>query len=131
MAYNTKQKDLILNIIKNKNKTFTVKDIYNELKNKVGLTTIYRFIYELEDNGVLEKYVGDNNIVYYQYLEECEKDNHFYLKCDKCGGMIHVDCDCIKDLSEHINKYHKFFVSNNHIIINGICKNCLEENVVC
>ena len=38
-SYNTKQKDLILNIIKNQKHAFTIKDIYKELNSNVGLTT--------------------------------------------------------------------------------------------
>ena len=32
MSYKTKQKDLIVDIIKKRNKEFTVKDIYDDLK---------------------------------------------------------------------------------------------------
>ncbi len=131
MSYNTKQKDLILNVIKNKKSSFIVKDIYEELNKKVGLTTIYRFIDELLSLGVIDKSISSNNTVYYRYLEKCSHDNHFYLKCDNCGEMIHVDCDCIKDLSKHINEKHQFFLNNNHIIINGICKKCLKEGNLC
>ena len=41
-SYNTKQKDLILETIKNRNSEFSAKDIYNDLNKKIGLTTIYR-----------------------------------------------------------------------------------------
>ena len=44
MSYNTKQKNLILDVLKKKNNEFTIKDIYDDLDKKVGLTTIYRFI---------------------------------------------------------------------------------------
>ena len=123
-SYNTKQKDLILKIIKEKKTMFTVKDIYNELKEKVGLTTIYRLIDKLVLEGIIIKNIGKDNVTYYQYLEHCEHENHFYLKCDKCGCMVHIDCDCINDLSSHILKKHNFKLSKKNIIINGICSNC-------
>ena len=77
--YTTKQKDLILDIIKKKKKEFTIKEIYNELDKKVGLTTIYRLVDKLVDNNTLNKYIGKDNTTYYQYLESCEHENHFYL----------------------------------------------------
>ena len=54
-TYNTKQKELILNIIKKQKKEFTVKDIYNEVKNKTGLTTVYRLIDKLVEEGIVTK----------------------------------------------------------------------------
>ena len=125
-SYNTKQKEKILNIIKNKKKEFTAKDIYNDLNKKVGLTTIYRLIDKLVKEHKLTKSINDNNITYYQYLEECNNMNHFYLKCINCGELIHIDCECIDALSNHLFKSHNFIPNKEHIIINGICKKCSE-----
>ena len=125
MKYNTKQKDLILNSIKDIHREFTIKDIENKLNNKVGLTTIYRLIDELVLEGRVNKSIT-NNITYYQYLEDCIEDNHFYLKCEKCSSLIHVDCDCIVDFVNHIYKEHHFKINKNKIIINGLCNKCLK-----
>ena len=124
--YNTKQKDLILDLIKKEKKTFTIKDIYEKLNNEVGLTTIYRLVDKLVDDNLLNKEISKDNITYYQYLEECSEENHFYLKCDSCGRVIHIDCDCIKDLTDHILKKHRFKPNEEHIIINGKCNNCIK-----
>lgn len=123
-TYNTKQKELILNIIKKQKKEFTVKDIYNEVKNKTGLTTVYRLIDKLVEEGIVTKNIGKDNKTKYIYLEKCEEENHFYLKCKNCKTMKHVDCDCIKELLNHILINHKFTADKKNIIINGICENC-------
>ena len=120
--YNTKQKEIILDVIKKRKKEFTVKDIYTEVDGKIGLTTIYRLVDKLVEEGRLNK-----NENYYQYLEHCDCDNHFYLKCNKCGSLIHVDCDCISELIEHISKDHQFKPDKEKIIINGLCKECLGK----
>lgn len=122
--YNTKQKDEILDTIKKMNKAFLIKELYVKLNEKVGLTTIYRFIDKMVENEELYKYIGEDNNTYYQYLEKCDCNNHFYLKCINCGNMIHVDCDCIKELSNHITKEHNFIPNKENIIINGICSKC-------
>lgn len=125
MTYNTKQKDKILDIIKSYNREFTIKDIYNDLDG-VGLTTIYRYIDKLVNNNILKKNVDENNVTCYEYLEDCSNDNHFYLKCDKCKKMIHIDCDCINELKEHIKLEHNFKL-NEKLIINGLCEVCKNE----
>ena len=125
-SYNTKQRELILNTIKKQTKEFTIKDIYKEVKKEAGLTTIYRLIDKLVNDNIIRKTLEKDNKTYYQYLEKCEEENHFYLKCDKCKNMQHIDCDCIKDLSNHILKNHKFKTNKENIIINGLCNKCIK-----
>ena len=83
-TYNTKQKELILDIIKKQKREFTVKDIYNEVNNKTGLTTVYRLIDKLVKESIITKTIGKDNKTKYQYLEKCSQNNHFYLKCKNC-----------------------------------------------
>ena len=122
-SYNTKQKELILKTIKRHKQEFRVKEIYEELKNETGLTTIYRLIDKLVSDGVVSKNIT-NDETYYQYLEKCKEDNHFYLKCEHCKKIVHVDCDCIKDLASHIEGNHKFKMNFEHLVINGLCDKC-------
>ena len=127
--YHTKQKELVLNIIQEQTKEFTVQEIYQKLNNCVGLTTIYRIIDRLVDQKIINKYIGKDNITYYQYLKECLEKNHFYLKCDNCKEFFHIDCDCIEELSDHIKKQHQFQLNQENIVIHGICKNCRKKEV--
>ena len=48
------------------------------------------------------------------------------VKCNNCGNLIHIDCDCIKELINHIYNEHNFRMSQEHIIINGICQECMK-----
>jgi Fur family ferric uptake transcriptional regulator len=126
-TYKTKQKDTLLETIKKYKHEFTVKDLYNDLNKEVGLTTIYRFVEKLEHTGNLTKSIGNDNTTYYQYLENCNHENHFFLKCEKCGVIDHIDCDCITELTNHILNNHKFVPKKDHIIIDGICEKCNKE----
>ena len=121
--YKTNQKEKILSVIKELEYDWTIKDLYKRLDG-VGLTTIYRYINSFVLNGTISKNIGNNSITYYRYLNECKEDNHFYLKCDSCGKLEHIDCDCIKDLTKHILKEHEFTTNKDHIILNRICKKC-------
>lgn len=125
--YHTKQKDIIYNLIKKQKYEFTIKDIYNQIKDRVGLTTIYRLVDKLVEEGRLSKYITKDNMTYYQYLEECNQMNHFYLKCEQCGIIIHIDCNCIEEMSKHILIEHKFLTNKMNIVINGICQNCANK----
>lgn len=128
--YKTNNKENILKYIKSLNKSFCVKDLYELMINNnenIGLTTIYRYLDELCKKELLKKNVNDDNIVMYQYLEECNHDNHFNLQCRVCGKLYHVDCDCIKDICAHLNKKHNFIIDTKNILIPGVCDNCKGE----
>ncbi len=124
--YHTKQKKVIYDLIENMNCAFTVKDIYQKVSSDISSATVYRFIDQLVSDGVLSKYEGKDHSIYYQYIKHCDCLNHVYLRCDKCGSLVHVECDFMEELSEHIFYHHQFFPNKDHIIINGICKNCLK-----
>lgn len=124
-SYRTKQKEKILEIIRNYDREFTVKDIYDLVKDDASLTTIYRLVEKLMIDGHLSKWIGDDNNTYYQYMDDCSCIHHFYLKCVCCGSLIHINCDCVDDLVKHIYDNHHFEPDDNRIIINGTCEKCL------
>lgn len=126
MTYNTKQKDIILNYLKeNKDKCLTSNEIYDYLKkdNKIGLTTIYRFLNKLENENLIKKY-NDKKEATYQYIDSDECKNHIHLKCMKCNCVIHLECNEATSLTKHIQDEHNFNIDST---IFGICKECQDE----
>ena len=53
-TYKTRQKELVLDVIKNFKNDFTIKEIYEKLNQNVGLTTIYRTISKLVEEGKIK-----------------------------------------------------------------------------
>ena len=127
--YKTKQKDIILDIIKRFQKEFTIKELYDEISSTTSLTTVYRFVDKLIEDGVLNKTIGQDHNAYYQYIEKCDCTHHFYLKCEKCGSLTHIECNFVEDLVEHITSHHKFLPNSDHIMINGICHKCSKGGI--
>lgn len=127
MKYKTKTREIVMSAIKSYGEDFTVNDIYLKLNKKVGLTTVYRVINLLVNNDSINKIVKNDNSTYYQYLGDYDKDNQLFLKCEKCSKVIRIDCNCYKELYDHIFKNHNFQLTKNHIIINGLCVECIKE----
>ena len=126
-TYNTNQKEAIKEAVKEFSNGFTIKELKELLDSKnakIGLTTIYRLVTELENDMVLKKYFDEKNIAHYKYVKDCINGNHFYLKCTKCNKIEHVDCSCINDFQTHIYKQHKFLLDSKNIILEGLCSNC-------
>ena len=88
---NTRQKEVIINFLKeNENKHLSISDIKAVLGDEIGLTTIYRIINSLIDQGFITKIPLANTQGYcYQYNGESRKNcNHYHLMCEECGRLI-------------------------------------------
>ena len=132
MAYNTKQKQLIYEFLKtNSDKCLTVSDISLYLANsdkRVGLTTIYRYLDELENNGIIRKYLADSKKGYnYQFVLSEDCSFHYHLKCLKCSKIIHAECLELGEINKHLYSSHNFYVDSAKTVIYGLCKECLDK----
>ena len=134
--YKTKQQDTILKyLIAKKNQHITVNMIAEFLEKQgtpVGVTTIYRHLDKLVEQGELQKYIIDGvTSACFQYIgEEAHCHEHFHLKCENCGTLIHLECGYMKDLYTHVLNHHAFDINTFKTVFYGLCKSCSahEEN---
>ena len=130
MKYNTINRNYFLQTIQSFHKPFTAKEIMDRLKeneNPMGSSTVYRFLDEFSSDGTIRKIVGEDNTTKYFYFKPCTDENHFYLECEKCHRMTHIDCRHLKNFAKHLSKKHDFKVSNYSLVITGVCASCAEE----
>lgn len=124
-TYKTEQrKDLLKYLEKNSDRFVSAVEIQNEFSKKkinIGLTTIYRFLNTMENEGKV-RYELKNHTKYYQYISE-KCNSHYHLQCKKCGKLIHLECDEVKTLKKHILEEHDFEIDSSSPII-GICEKC-------
>lgn len=132
-TYNTKQKKLIREKILEMEGDFTVKELFSELietDESVGLTTVYRAIDKLVEEGEIIKTVGRDRTIYYRCVEKCERMGHCLLKCERCGKMEHEDCHVVEELEEHLKIRHHFLMDKKDIIIYGLCESCIKQGEI-
>ncbi len=131
-TYNTKQKTIIESFLKeNISRQFTCDQISDALKSEgtpVGKTTVYRYVEKLTLEGKIRKITGGTSkSAQYQYIdEEMNCHNHMHLKCLKCGRFIHLGCDFLSGVNEHIYEYHRFMVDNSKTVLYGLCDKCAD-----
>ena len=128
-GYKTKQREIILDYLRHAKSHVTIDDVTNHLKedgNKVGRTTVYRYMEKLADEGLLRKYFIEEGVgACYQYQgSEAGCSEHFHLKCTKCGKLFHVDCDFLSEIGVHVFEHHQFRIDNSKTVLYGVCKNC-------
>lgn len=127
-AYMTGQKKQILDfLIAHKDRHFTVEEILEALsdgENRPGKSTVYRQIARLLEDGVIRRFesAGSDSFVY-QYAVGVNCEHHFHLKCARCGKLIHMECDRLQEVRDHIFKEHGFLIGGSSVIY-GICAGC-------
>ncbi|MCH5208306.1 MAG: transcriptional repressor [Oscillospiraceae bacterium] len=124
--YNTKQRDEIVDFFtKRRGKCFSAKDIIKSGEITSGEATVYRTLSKLTESGVLKRFT-DGNSSCYQLADSNECASHFHLRCDKCGKLIHLDCDFINEVQNHIKAKHDFFVDIGKTVFYGLCGECAK-----
>ncbi|MCF0241380.1 MAG: transcriptional repressor [Treponema sp.] len=128
--YRTKTKDLINEfILKHHDITFSASDVFEYLKNcdsTVNVTTVYRNMDRLVDNGILirRKTEGEDAAWYQVVSEDSDCDHHIHLQCSNCGKLFHMECDFMDEIQEHLLREHKFFLDCKLSLLKGLCETC-------
>lgn len=133
VTYNTKQKQLIYDFLSiNRESLLTCDEISDSLKESgtpVGKATLYRFLDSLVSSGDARKIVDEyKKSAAYQLIDrDMNCDGHMHLKCTCCGEFVHLGCDFMHSVGEHIFKHHQFTIDNSKTLIYGICSKCSEK----
>lgn len=128
MVYKTKQREQIIELIKEQhshhiNAEILLKEI--EKRNlDISRATLYRHLDKMVSEGILKKIIVDDKTPACYQLCDLDDHNHFHLICEKCGKLIHLDCEKIEDLISHINKDHGFEVNPSRVVLYGLCEDC-------
>ena len=118
---NTKQKELIDNVVSSTNSFFTAEDIYNlttKKDSKLGIATVYRFLNNLKKTGKLYSYICDRKTLYSK-----EKNSHCHYICEKTGKVIHFNIENLEFL-KNIKQKIPGDIRSIQLEIRGICKEC-------
>ena len=131
-AYMTGHKKQILDfLMHHRDRHYTVEEIVDALAGEnpcPGKSTVYRQIAKLWEDGIIRRFESaDCDSFVYQYAVGEGCDHHFHLKCARCGKLLHMDCDKLQDVREHILKDHGFLIGGASVIY-GVCAACGESN---
>jgi Fur family ferric uptake transcriptional regulator len=92
----------------------------------IGQTTIYRHLEKLAADGKIRKYVlNEGKSACYQYAGKDACHEHFHLTCEKCGSLIHLECNLLDEIQEHLLREHGFQINKLKIVFYGTCGKCL------
>lgn len=122
---NTKQKQLILTILKETDRPMSINEIYLQVTKdlpKIAKSTIYRNIDALLSQNLIDKYHFNDNEVFYRIKADSNEHKHFIL-CDDCKKVFDLPSCPIHEI-EHAIEEEGFIIKDHLIQITGTCKIC-------
>lgn len=106
-------------------------EYFKEQGESIGQATVYRQLESLVDEGVINKYIIDaGSPACFEYVgEEAHggADVCFHCKCSKCGKLLHLHCEELKEIQNHLSTEHGFVLDPKRTVFYGICEECREK----
>ena len=130
--YSTKQKRELLAYLRERGMGhFTVDEVVFAMQDrgeKVGRSTVYRYLETLTAQGSVRKYLDAQGVTQYQHVDDdAACDGHFHMLCKRCGSLMHVDCELIGSMAGHLMEAHGFQLDPRETILVGVCAQCRGE----
>lgn len=125
---NTKQKQLIVSILKKADRPLSINEIYNQIIEhlpRIAKSTIYRNIDLLLENNSIEKFHFNDNELFYRFKEHTNDHTH-YVICNECKSVYNLPTCPIREI-EALIEAEGFTIQEHQIQINGICKHCTQN----
>ena len=98
---------------------------------RVPAAVIYlRIILEsLVDEGIIKKYsIDGSSPACFEYVEPDSREVTgvcFHCKCEKCGKLIHLYSDELKEMQSHLITDHHFKLNPVRTVFYGLCEQCM------
>ncbi len=93
--------------------------------NDIGVSSIYRILSELVEEGIIAKIAKHGmKEAYYRLndVKECHGKVHYL--CTKCGKVFHMKEKEANLLSDYFLNEEGFLIETSSTVIHGICKEC-------
>ena len=121
----SRQREAILEVLKNSKNHPTAIQVYNEVSKKIpniSLGTVYRNLSKLASEGeILNLSVGDGNEHY-----DGDVSAHIHLFCTECGKI--EDMMIENDPTDSLVKQKKFVPKNRVYVVYGVCSDCNKQS---
>ena len=121
---NTQQRSSVLGVLGESSRFRTAQDIYAELRAqgaRVGLTTVYRHLQKLADDGVIHSLQTPDRQTAYRL---CGSQSHHHLVCVSCGAGVEVPASELANWIEGEAALRGYSDVTHNVEIFGTCPMC-------
>ena len=107
---------------------FSASEIFEHIRDRlpaVNQSTVYRALERMAKAGEISvSDMGTGSAVY----EGLANGMHHHLVCQICGQVITIGHEEVGSFFEAVEQRHNFHVLTNHLVLFGVCSQCLEED---
>lgn len=103
----------------------SAQELHDELGSRgevVGLTTVYRNLQALSEEGDVDVLRREDGEAIYRLCETSE--HHHHLVCRDCGHTVEIDNDRMERWADEVGRAHGFNDLSHDVEIFGLCPNC-------
>lgn len=98
----------------------------------ISVATVYRTLTQLEAEGTVHKMPDTRgHATCYEYIgaqQDPSEPSTFHCLCRECGAFIHLHCDELAGIREHIESAHGFRIDPWQTVFYGTCEKCLAKH---
>lgn len=120
---NTIQRELIFKAVMALACHATADEVYAAVSRQhptISRATVYRNLNVLAEEGKIRKLaIPEGADRFDQVVEE-----HYHLRCERCGRVFDVEMDCQINLECHIHTMAGFVITGHDLTFRGICPEC-------
>ncbi len=119
----SKQRDAILEVVKNTKTHPTADWVYEEVKKiipNISLGTVYRNLSKLSDENIITKLGLGTEAEHF----DGNTDLHYHVMCTDCGGIYDIEAEPLEMLNQWASKLYKGEIYKHSTIFFGRCEKC-------
>ena len=124
MVRTTRQREAVRAVFQDLEGFHSAQDVHALLRaagDPVGLSTVYRAVQSLADDGELDSIRTDSGEALYR---RCSPQHHHHLVCRGCGRTVEVEGPAVERWTRAIAAEHGFSEVSHTLEIFGSCPDC-------
>jgi Fur family transcriptional regulator, ferric uptake regulator len=121
----SKSRDAVHEILRQSTGFRSAQDVFTEMRAdgaKIGLTTVYRALQSLSDDGRVDVLRNDDGESVYRACQN--QAHHHHLVCRRCGRTVEVAGPDVERWAEVVGAEHGFTEITHTVEVFGTCQSC-------
>ena len=103
-----------------------IHEVVRRRGDSVGLSTVYRTLQALADNGEVDVLRKDDGETLYR---RCSRGHHHHLVCRACGRTVEVEGAAVEHWADMVAERHGFHDVSHTLEVFGTCAECHDRDV--
>jgi Fur family ferric uptake transcriptional regulator len=124
MIRSTRQRAAVVNVFDELEGFHSAQEVHARMRasgDTIGLSTVYRAVQSLVDDGELDSIRTDSGEAVYR---RCSTTHHHHLVCRSCGRAVEVEGPAVERWADRVAGEHGFTAVSHTLEIFGTCADC-------